>query len=240
MAVTINYYKTPKIKHLCKDETGVSFYSPVYDQIPMRMIIVGASGTGKSTLIREFLLAEVNDTEDLEDNPLALEHTYYEYYTDAIEKSSTVRNIEEKPYTELTGPLTLQRAKEYEKKYRCEHGIIVFDDPPAGDKRLARIIESYYDKARHINQSLVYVTHSAAVIPELVRSNSNILIAMKGADHIAILANISKIQKMNWETALKTEDLRYVIASGGELNVFVGSDNPNGKKWELETDDEED
>jgi hypothetical protein len=136
-------------------------------KVPFRMLIIGASGTGKTSTLLNLIKVMSNTftricviTKD-KNEPL---YQYLEHATGGNKGSVTIENFDEKGLPDL-------------KEFHSENNsLIVLDDLVNQSEKEQKPISDYFIRARKKGVSLVYISQSFYAIPKMIRNNVNYII----------------------------------------------------------------
>ena len=162
----INFYELPEIKKKLP-----KYWNPHFNEtqmkIPFRCGLIGASGTGKTSWLCNFL-AKAQDTFGYITVVYKSQEPLYEY----LEKKITGKYI--KFYTKLS---ELPMVEMFGNKDKQQ--LLVFDDQV--NEKNQEIIKEYCIRCRKHGQgvSVLYLSQSFFKIPKLVRQQFNYLILFK-------------------------------------------------------------
>jgi hypothetical protein len=158
---TRNWYETPLLKKYIQKTHNPNFH--LHDiSIPMRSIIVGCSGSGKTQLLLDLLNA--------------FQHTFEK--VDIV-----VRNIQEPIYMMLIDKfkdkgLVVHEGIEHLPKLDS-YNIVVLDDLALESAKAQLPISEFYIRCRKLGVSIVYLSQSYFAIPRVIRLNVNYIFLKK-------------------------------------------------------------
>lgn len=151
-------------------------------KVPFRMLIIGASGTGKTSTLLNLIKVMSNTftricviTKD-KNEPL---YQYLEHATGGNKGSVTIENFDEKGLPDL---------KEF---HSDNNSLIVLDDLVNESAKKLAPVSDFYIRARKKGVSLVFISQSFYHIPKLIRSNVNYIILKQ----VASQKNLTMILK---------------------------------------------
>lgn len=163
MASLTNFYEHKGVKKYMKPQHNPHF-NVHHLKVPFRMLIIGASGTGKTSTLLNLIKVMSGTfmricviTKD-KNEPL------YQYLEQATDGSVTVDNFDEKGLPDL---------KEF---HADSNSLIVLDDLVNQSAKEQKPIADYFIRARKKGVSLVYISQSFYHIPKLIRNNVNYII----------------------------------------------------------------
>jgi hypothetical protein len=158
-----NFYEVKGVKKFMKPQHNPNFKIHGI-KVPFRMLIIGASGTGKTSTLLNLIKVMSNTflricviTKDKQE-PL------YQYLEQATDGSVTVDNIDDKGLPDL---------KEF---HADNNSLIVLDDLVNESAKKQQPISEYFIRARKKGVSLVYISQSFYSIPKMIRNNVNYII----------------------------------------------------------------
>lgn len=161
-AELVDWYKKIPKKFLLKT------HNPHYDvhhiKLPMRMILCGSSGSGKTTTLLNLLYNMPDTFEKIfivvkcKDEPL------YNYLEDKLGKDglSIKEGIHELP--------------DLDSLDKEQNNLIILDDLVNEAAKLQRPICDFFIRARKKNASIIYISQSFYAVPKLIRDNISYLI----------------------------------------------------------------
>ena len=139
-------------------------YKNIQIDLPMRLLIIGASGSQKTSWLANLLVA-MNAFDRFF---LCCPHSsqpIYSYLKEVLGDDMII----------VESPSELPTVDEIEKN---GNQLIIFDDVILANKKEQSIISEYFVRARHKNVSVVYISQSYFAIPKIIRNNS-VYIALK-------------------------------------------------------------
>lgn len=181
-AELLNWYEVIPKKYL------LSSHNPNYDihkiKVPFRMMIVGASGTGKTMTLLNLIHNFDNTFNNIyiltknKDEPL------YNYLEDKLNNQGL--EIRE----------GINNAPVLDDLNKEEQTLIVMDDLVV--ERNQKVLENYFIRARKMNCSLIYISQSYYDVPKIIRKNLNYLI-IKQLSSMSDLARIMREYSLGLE-----------------------------------------
>lgn len=166
MSKLINFYETKGVKKHMKKT-----HNPHYDQhhikVPFRMLIVGASGTGKTSTLLNLIRAMPDTFSRIAVITKCKNEALYSYLLDATggkDNGVTVEEIDDKGLPDL---------KDFNEE---ENSLIVLDDLVCETAKKLQPICDYYIRCRKKNVSVVFLTQSYFHVPKIIRSNVTYII----------------------------------------------------------------
>lgn len=181
-AEILNWYEVIPKKYLLPS------HNPNYDihkiKVPFRMLIVGASGTGKTMTL------------------LNLIHNFNNTFSNIF---ILTKNADEPLYNYLGDKLGnqgleiregIENAPVLDELNKEEQTLIVMDDLVV--ERNQKVLENYFIRARKLNCSLIYISQSYYDVPKIIRKNLNYLI-IKQLSSMADLARIIREYSLGLE-----------------------------------------
>lgn len=181
-AELLNWYEVIPKKYL------LSSHNPNYDihkiKVPFRMMIVGASGTGKTMTLLNLIHNFDNTFNNIyiltknKDEPL------YNYLEDKLNNQGL--EIRE----------GINNAPVLDDLNKEEQTLIVMDDLVV--ERNQKVLENYFIRARKMNCSLIYISQSYYDVPKIIRKNLNYLI-VKQLSSMSDLARIMREYSLGLE-----------------------------------------
>ena len=162
MTELINWYEKIPKKYLLKT------HNPHYDthriKLPMRLIIAGNSGSGKTMTLLNLLYNMPNTFENIwiitknKDEPL------YNFLADKMKDKSF--KIEE----------GLENLPDLDKMDKEQNNLLVLDDLCNESEKKQKPLCDYIIRCRKKNCSFIYLSQSFYQVPKLIRDNINYLI----------------------------------------------------------------
>lgn len=166
MASLTNFYDVKGVKKFMKDT-----HNPNYKihgiKVPFRMLIIGSSGSGKTSTLLNLIKVMSNTfmricviTKDKQE-PL---YQYLHHVTGGDKGNVSIENIDEKGLPDL-------------KEFNSENNsLIILDDLVNESAKKQQPISDYFIRARKKGVSLVYISQSFYAIPKMIRNNVNYII----------------------------------------------------------------
>ena len=179
MSELINFYTLPSVKALEK-KTHNPNYAQHGIKLHFRMLIVGASGSGKTNIVMNLLKL--------------MEMTFNKVYLYTRNKDEPLYNylemaIPDKEFLEIHEGLSHFNSIDIDKHYFGQT-LIIFDDL-VQEKNQTKIIELFI-RGRKVGVSIVYLTQKYSLVDTTIRENTNYLVLKKIAgkrDVLSILRN---------------------------------------------------
>lgn len=173
----INYYNVLPKQYKGSGTKRYKNYNRIKIDIPMRCLIIGASGSGK-TLALMNMINSINAWDRVYLCCPNIEQPLYKFLRDTLGKSMVaVESFDELPNLD-----------EYNPK---ESSLVIFDDMLNADNKTMKKIGTYFIRGRHKGISPVFITQSYYATPSIVRRNSDIII-MRKLQTVKDLKNIVK------------------------------------------------
>jgi len=181
MASLTNFYEHKGVKKYMKD-THNPHYKIHGIKVPFRMLIIGASGTGKTSTLLNLIKVMSNTFNRICIITKDKQEPLYQYLFDATggkKGNVTIENFDEKGLPDL-------------KEFNSEtNSLIVMDDLVNQSEKEQKPIAEYYIRARKKGVSLVYISQSFFAIPKMIRNNVNYIILKQ----VASQRNLTMILK---------------------------------------------
>jgi len=170
----INWYEKIPKKFLLDQ------HNPHYDihhiKLPFRMLITGASGSGKTQTLLSIIYNMPNTFENIFITTKNKDEPLYNYIDDKYGKKSVkITEIDKDGLPDL------------DKLDKTQQNLIIFDDL-VGEKN-QKPMEQYFLRARKKNASMIYITQSYYAVPKMIRNNLSYLIVKQ----IASMKNLTMI-----------------------------------------------
>lgn len=162
MTELINWYEKIPKKYLLK--THNPHYETHRIKLPMRLIIAGNSGSGKTMTLLNLLYNMPNTFENIwiitknKDEPL------YNFLADKMKDQSF--KIEE----------GLENLPDLDKMDKEQNNLLILDDLCNESERKQKPLCDYVIRCRKKNCSFIYISQSFYQVPKLIRDNINYLI----------------------------------------------------------------
>lgn len=162
MTELINWYEKIPKKYLLK--THNPHYETHRIKLPMRLIIAGNSGSGKTMTLLNLLYNMPNTFENIwiitknKDEPL------YNYLADKMKDESF--KIEE----------GLENLPDLDKMDKEQNNLLILDDLCNESLKQQKPLCDYIIRCRKKNCSFIYISQSFYQVPKLIRDNINYLI----------------------------------------------------------------
>lgn len=147
--------------------------NPNYDlhnfAIPFRMIIVGPSGTGKTTFFFNLLTKFQAGTP-----------TFASVWIVVKDKSQSLyRWLESGGGPRIHVVEGIDSTPELESFDRTQAHLVVWDDLALTDRKYLKVVDEYYIAARHRGVSMMFLTQYYNKVPPVVRNNTNIFVLFR-------------------------------------------------------------
>ena len=203
-AELVDWYKKIPSKFLIKT------HNPHFDlhhiKLPMRMLIIGSSGSGKTQTLLNLLYNMPSTFEKIDIITKNKQEPLYEYLEEKLGK---------KGVTIKEGLVNLPDLDKYDRE---TNSLIVLDDlvnEPAKDQRP---IADYFIRARKKGCSLIYISQSYYAVPKLIRDNLTNLIIKQ----VSSMKNLTMIAR-EYDLGLEKKDLVkiYKEATEGSKQNFL-------------------
>jgi len=170
----INWYEKIPKKFLLDQ------HNPHYDihhiKLPFRMLITGASGSGKTQTLLSIIYNMPNTFENIFITTKNKDEPLYNYIDDKYGKKGVkITDIDKDGLPDL------------DKLDKTQQNLIIFDDL-VGEKN-QKPMEQYFLRARKKNASMIYITQSYYAVPKMIRNNLSYLIVKQ----IASMKNLTMI-----------------------------------------------
>lgn len=213
----INFYETKGVKKFMKDVHNPNF--KIHNiKVPFRMLIIGASGTGKTSTLLNLIKQMDNTFAKIHVILKSAQEPLYQYLHEATGGDKTKM-------------VTLD---EYDKKglppldqFNSEdNNLIVLDDLITLSEKQQKPISEYFIRARKKNISVVYLSQSFYMIPRLIRQNVQYIILKQ----VASTRNLLLIMKECSLGASKEEMIEMYKDATKEFTSFLLLDLDNPKR----------
>jgi hypothetical protein len=181
MASLTNFYEVKGVKKYMKDTHNPN-YKIHHIKVPFRMLIIGASGTGKTSTLLNLIKVMSNTFNRICIITKDKQEALYQYLYDATggkHGNVSIENFDEKGLPDL---------KEFSSD---TNSLIVMDDLVNESAKKQQPISEYYIRARKKGVSLVYISQSFFAIPKMIRNNVNYIILKQ----VASQKNLTMILK---------------------------------------------
>jgi ABC-type dipeptide/oligopeptide/nickel transport system ATPase component len=160
----IDWYKKIPKRFLPKN------HNPHYDthhiKLPMRMIIAGNSGSGKTQTLLNLLYNMPNTFENIHIITKNKDEPLYNYLEDKFKNQDGNLTIKE----------GIWELPDLDKMDKEQNNLVVLDDLCNESKKAQQPICDYVIRCRKKNCSLIYISQSFYQVPKLIRDNINYLI----------------------------------------------------------------
>jgi len=178
MSYNINFYdKLPK-QYKGTGTKKYKNYKQIKIDLPMRCLIIGASGSGK-TLALMNIINSINGWDKIYLCCPNLQQPLYQFLIDSLGKQIM---IAVESFNELP-PIDSYNEK--------EQSLVIFDDMLNADPKTMKAIGTYFIRGRHKKISPVFLTQSYYATPSIIRRNSDIIV-MRKLQTVKDLKNIVK------------------------------------------------
>ena len=152
-------------------------YNRIKVELPMRCLIIGASGSGK-TLALMNIINSINGWDRVLLCCPNLQQPLYKFLKDSL------GNL-------MTAVETFEQLPDLDAYNHKESSLVIFDDMLNADNKVMKKIGTYFIRGRHKNISPVFITQSYYATPSIVRRNSDIIV-MRKLQTVKDLKNIVK------------------------------------------------
>ena len=164
----INFYETKGVKKHMK-----STHNPHYDKhhikVPFRMLITGASGTGKTSTLLNLIRAMPDTFSKICVICKSKREALYDYLYEATGGEHGMVTI-----NEIDDPKGgLPDLKDFNEN---TNSLIVLDDLVCESAKKLQPICDYYIRCRKKNVSVIFITQSYFHVPKIIRSNVSYII----------------------------------------------------------------
>lgn len=212
-----NFYELAAVKELANKYDNPMFGKNHYIQIPCRSLVIGSSGSMKTTTLLN-IIKKMSKTFDhvilcckSSSEPL------YQWLIDKLKDNISVYENGEIPTIE-----------EVQDAHEDEQVLAIFDDL-INDKYANQQIVEYFIRSRKACKgiSCFYLSQSYYQIPKIIRSNSNYLILKKLASlkDLSLILNennmanvdIKKFRKLYKDCTSKKEDFMMISLDDGQI-----------------------
>jgi hypothetical protein len=216
MASLTNFYEVKGVKKYMKDT-----HNPNYKihgiKVPFRMLIIGASGTGKTSTLLNLIKVMSNTFNRICIITKDKQEPLYQYLFDATggkKGNVTIENFDDKGLPDL-------------KEFNSEtNSLIVMDDLVNQSEKEQKPIADYFIRARKKGVSLVYISQSFYAIPKMIRNNVNYIILKQ----VSSQRNLQMILK-DFSLGITKEDaIELYKDATKEFTSFLLLDLDNPKK----------
>jgi len=203
MSDIINFYnKIPKDYLINSDNPN---YKSHLLNIPFRMIIVAASGSGKTNALLNIIKLFSKGKGTFSSIDIITRNKNEPLYNYLSDKSNQIMIHE-----------GLQHTPNLDQFDKSTNHLVVFDDIIL-DKNQSPIIE-YYIRSRKLNTSVIYIAQSYYAIPKLIRQNANYIIILKMSNNRNVNLLLSEF---NLDISKKQLLNMYKYATKDKFNVFI-------------------
>ena len=167
MVDIVNFYELDEVKAFQTESINPN-YGKHGIKVPFRMLIVGASGAGKSNIVLNMIRIMNNTFHKIILYTRNKKEPLYEYLESKLEDNDDLLEVHE--------GLDHLRSVNIDKEYFGQT-LIIFDD--LVNEKNQDIIGEMFLRGRKIGISLMYLTQKYAKVPTLVREQLNYLIMKK-------------------------------------------------------------
>jgi len=216
MASLTNFYEHKGVKKYMKDTHNPHFKIHGI-KVPFRMLIIGASGTGKTSTLLNLIKVMSNTFNRICIITKDKQEPLYQYLFDATggkKGNVTIENFDEKGLPDL-------------KEFNSEtNSLIVMDDLVNQSEKEQKPISDYFIRARKKGVSLVYISQSFYAIPKMIRNNVNYIILKQ----VSSQRNLQMILKDFSLGISKEQAIELYKDATSEFTSFLLLDLDNPKK----------
>lgn len=159
-----NYYRLAKPPKTHNPNYGISH--PF--QIPLRLAIVGSSGSGKTNILLDLLHRFSTPKGTFKDLLIYLRSRHEPLYDYLAEK------VPETVFIEVTSESDIKSVDDID-----EQTLVVFDDLILADKKVQNAIGEYFIRGRKKGLSVIYISQNYFNIPKIIRQQLSYLILKK-------------------------------------------------------------
>ena len=166
MSSAINFYKHIGKKYSDGSKGKYKNYDKIKIEIPMRLLIVGASGSGKTNTLLN-IISQMNSWQKIYLCGRNINQPLYRFLIDILDEDTlfVCENVDDLPQIE-----------EFDPKIQ---NLLIFDDMICENNATLKKISSFFIRARHVNVSSVFLSQSYFDTPKLVRKNCDYIILKK-------------------------------------------------------------
>jgi Tfp pilus assembly ATPase PilU len=157
----INWYKKMPSKFLLKSDNPNKHVHGL--SIPMRMLIVGGSGAGKTQTLLNLIHAFGKTFQNIHIITRNADEPLYNYLKEKCKEIEITEGMESLP--------------DLDKMDKEEQSLVVLDDLIL-EKNQTRICE-FFVRARKLNVSVVYLSQSYYAVPKIIRQNLTYIIVKR-------------------------------------------------------------
>ncbi len=171
----INFYDVIPEEYKVEEQTYPN-YSKIQIKLPFRMLVIGASGSGKTNFELN-LIKGMNCFSKIHLYAKDLKESLYRFLIDKLEKVSKKHGIEVVTYSDQ-----LDDIPSVDDFPGDENTLVIFDDfiVDVKDKKFKRICDMF-TRGRKRNISVMFLSQSYFSIPADIRKNSTYIVLKKVA-----------------------------------------------------------
>lgn len=166
----LNFYQQLPAQYRDKSKKYKN-YNTIKIDVPMRMIIIGASGSGKTNSLMN-IIHSMNAWDKIYLFAKNLHQPLYKYLMDALGGPKKENGI-------LFASDTIDELPDLDSFDSKMQNLVVFDDMMLEDKKNLKKIESLYIRGRHKSISPIFISQSYFDTPKLIRKNADLIVIKK-------------------------------------------------------------
>lgn len=166
----LNFYQQLPAQYRDKNKKYKN-YNQVKIDVPMRMVIVGASGSGKTNSLMN-IIHSMNAWDKIWLFAKNLQQPLYKYLMDALGGPKKEGGI-------LFASDTIDELPDLDTFDSKMQNLVVFDDMMLENKNNLKKIESLFIRGRHKSISPIFISQSYFDTPKLIRKNADLIVIKK-------------------------------------------------------------
>lgn len=167
-----NFYETLSKEYKQEEETYET-QDQVKISLPFRMLIVGASGSGKTNMLMN-LIKDINAFDRYYLYAKALEEPLYKFFIDSL------RKVEKKTGTKILEVSdNIKSIVPVSSLNKNSRNLLIVDDMVQEKSKDLAAVGEHWIRGRKENESCIFISQSYYGVPSIMRKNSDLIVLKK-------------------------------------------------------------
>lgn len=158
--------KIPNYDSNTKNESNQFNLHPFFGDKPIRMLLCGSSGSGKTNILMHIILSPLIYYDHIIIYSKTIDQDKYKQIEEIFKKVMKDSNIKQPFWT-----FTNEAVKPHDTLDKVKRKIVIFDDLICTSKKELAIIQDYYILGRHFKISPIFLTQSYYMLNKGIRIN---------------------------------------------------------------------